>query len=151
MLPRRPDVFFDGRIVDRMFTVSAYSRLTFGWASTLMKLATEKGDLELTDMPQLSHKMRPANQSVEWENNKRDTVFKTLLGLYGWAVVRQWVTAALDTSVSYLPWWIVLRLLETLERRQQGEEVGSRLWLYLVWLGIAKVAGAVRCPSVSSR
>lgn len=144
-LPRRPDVFFRGRLVDRMFTVNALNRLTFGWATTLMAYASKKGDLELPDLPALSHQMRPAEQSVEWNTRRKgDSVFKTLLKIYGWATFRQWAISIANTAVSYLPWWITLRLLEALESRKPGEEtVGSRLWLYLVWLGIAKIAGAV--------
>lgn len=143
-LPRRPDVFVEGRLVDRMYTVNGLSRLTFGWATTLMAYASKKGDLELADLPALSHKMRPAEQSAEWNDRRKgDGVFKALLKLYGWATFKQWTVSIANTAVSYLPWWITLRLLEALEARKPGEAIGPRLWLYLVWLGIAKIASAV--------
>ncbi|KAK3352219.1 ABC transporter [Lasiosphaeria hispida] len=144
LLPRRPDVFSKGRIVDRMFTTSAWSRLTFVWATPLMLLATEKGDLDLVDLPRPSHYLRPDYQSAEWKTRKnKDSFFKSMMRIYGWGVVKQWMTAALNSSVSYLPWWITLRLLESLESRRPGETAGSRIWLFLVWLGLVKIANSL--------
>jgi len=149
LLPRRPDVFSDGRIVDRMFTTSAWSRLTFVWATPLMLRATEKGDLDFSDLPRPSHNLRADYQSAQWEARKiKDTFFKSLTRIYGWGLVKQWVTAALNSCVSYLPWWITLRLLESLEARSPGESPGSRIWLFLVWLGLAKIANSVSPPSL---
>lgn len=144
LLPRRPDVFSNGRLVDRMFTTSAWSRLTFAWATPLMVLATEKGDLDLVDLARPSHDLRPDYQSAQWEARKiKDTVFRSLLRIYGWGVVKQWTTATLSITVSYAPWWITLRLLESLESRLPGETSGSRIWLFLVWLGLAKILNSV--------
>ncbi|KAK0716025.1 ATP-dependent bile acid permease [Lasiosphaeris hirsuta] len=127
-----------------MFTTSAWSRLTFVWATPLMLLATEKGDLDLVDLPRPSHYLRPDYQSAEWKDRKtKDTFFKSMMRIYGWGVVKQWMTAALNSSVSYLPWWITLRLLESLESRRPGETAGSRIWLFLVWLGLAKIANSL--------
>ncbi|KAK3375668.1 ATP-dependent bile acid permease [Lasiosphaeria ovina] len=143
-LPRRPDVFYNSRLVDRMFTVSAYRRLTFAWASALMSVATEKGDLELADLPGLNHRMRPTDQSAQWKAvNAKSSVIKSLLKIYGWCIFKQWTTAMANTAVSYLPWWITLRLLESLEARKPGDPIGPRLWLLLVWLGMAKLASAL--------
>ncbi|KAK0733048.1 ATP-dependent bile acid permease [Lasiosphaeria miniovina] len=143
-LPRRPDVFYNSRLVDRMLTVSAYRRLTFAWASALMSVATEKGDLELTDLPGLNHQMRPTDQSAQWKAVKAKTsVIKSLLKIYAWRIFKQWTTAMANTAVSYLPWWITLRLLESLEARKPGDPIGPRLWLLLVWLGMAKLASAL--------
>ena len=144
LLPRRPDVFSNGRLVDRMFTTSAWSRLTFGWATPLMVLATKKGDLDLVDLARPRHELRPHWQSAQWEARKvKDTLFRSLLRVYGWGVVKQWVTSALNVSISYAPWWITLRLLEFLESRVPGESSGSRIWLFLVWLGLAKIVNSV--------
>ena len=144
-LPRRPNVFFKGRIVDRMYTVSGYGRLTYSWGPDLMKVARKKGDLDLKDLPHLSHRVRPDEQSARWESRKiKDTVFKSLLRIYGASVLKQWIAAIANTGISYLPWLITLRLLETLESRKAGEVDRARLWLLLVWLGIAKLGGVVR-------
>jgi len=147
LLPRRPDVFSNGRLVDRMFTTSAWSRLTFVWATPLMLLATVKGDLDLVDLPRPSHDLRPEYQSAQWEARKiKDTFFKSLLRIYGMGLVKQWVMAALNSAVSYLPWWITLRLLQSLESRSPGQSAGSRIWLFLVWLCLAKIANSVGLP-----
>lgn len=145
-LPRRPDVFLNGRLVDRMFTVNANTRLTFGWATNLMSLATKKGDLDMADLPRLSHRLRPDEQSAEWESKRpsaNESVFKTLLKIYGWPLSKQWITTMTNTSVSYLPWWITLQLLQALEARKPGEPVEPRLWLFVAWLGMARITNAL--------
>ncbi len=146
LLPRRPDVFVEGRLVDRMFTVNAFSRLTFGWAWGLMSLATKKGDLDLADLPRLGHRLRPDYQTTQWKSARRreESLFRSVLRIYGWSVFKQWTAAITNTAISYLPWWITLRLLETLESRKPGEPVGQRLWVFLVLLGVTKITNAVR-------
>ncbi|KAK1830843.1 ABC bile acid [Podospora conica] len=144
LLPRRPDVFSNGRLVDRMFTTSAWSRLTFAWATPVMVLATKKGDLDLTDLPRPSHNLRADFQSTQWGARKvKETFFRSLLRIYAWGVVKQWTTAILSITISYAPWWITLRLLESLESRVPGETSGSRIWLFLVWLGLAKILNSL--------
>ncbi|KAK5651837.1 hypothetical protein OQA88_11606 [Cercophora sp. LCS_1] len=142
-LPRRPDVYSKGKLVDRMFTVSAFNRLTYSWATTLMLLATKKGDLDMEDIPRLNHGLRPSFHSEQWSKKKKGTLFRSILRLYGWGFFKQWTAASASAAISYLPWWVTLRLLEALEARRPGEPMAGRLWLYLLWLGLAKVAGSL--------
>lgn len=44
-IPRRPDVYYEGRLVDRAFTVSAWERFNFGWPAGLLTLAAKKKNL----------------------------------------------------------------------------------------------------------
>ncbi len=41
-LPRRPDVYIDGKLVDRMYTVSAFTRFTFAWPWNILSLARRR-------------------------------------------------------------------------------------------------------------
>lgn len=150
LLPRRPDVFFHGQLVDRMLSVSLYKRLTFGWASHLMAFAAETGDLAMKDLPYLSNPMRAANASAAWESRPSGcSLFTFIIRSYGRHVLRQWTMAVTNAAISYLPWWITLRLLETLESPKPGEPIGKCVWLLLIWLAIAKLANAVRAISDS--
>ena len=151
LLPRRPDVFFHGQLVDRMRSVSLYKRLTFGWASHLVASAAEKGDLELKDLPYPSSRMRAVNASAAWESRpSRRSLFAFILRSYGWHVLRQWTVAITNAAISYLPWWITLSLLETLESQKPGEPIGKRVWMLLLWLAIAKLANTVRNIIIST-
>jgi hypothetical protein len=149
LLPRRPDVFFHGQLVDRMRSVSLYKRLTFSWASYLAASAATKGDLEMKDLPHLCSRMRAATGSAAWESRtRRRSLFTFLLRSYGWHVLCQWVVAITNAAISYLPWWIMLRLLETLESQKPGEPIGKRAWMLLVCLAAAKLANTVRASLV---
>ncbi|KAK1750100.1 ATP-dependent bile acid permease [Echria macrotheca] len=143
-LPRRPDVFFQGQLVDRIRTDNIFRRLTFGWASNLMSTAAEKGDLEMKDLPYLDSRLRAENASLTWEANKnRFSLPVFLLRTYGWRTFAQCMIAIVNACVSYLPWWITLRLLEVLEKRAAGEPTTNAVWLLLVWLALSKLAGAI--------
>lgn len=144
LLPRRPDVFSNGKLVDRMYTVSLFNRLTYGWATTLMLFATKKKDLDLADIPRLNRDLRPSYQSEQWKQRKQESLYRSLLRIYGWGVFKQFTGASVTAAISYLPWWVTLRLLQALETRRPGQPMEARLWLYLVWLGIANIASSVR-------
>jgi hypothetical protein len=143
-LPRRPDVFFHGRLVDQRLTVSAWGAITYRWAGSLMSLAAKKGDLEMADFPRLGRRMRAADRSVAWDaGGAKDSPFVRLVKLYGWAVAKQWTLVIINTGLSYLPWWVTLQLLQSLETRMAGDPIEPRLWVLVAWLAVAKGVNAV--------
>jgi len=142
-IPRRPELFYNGAPVDRMFTVSAWDRLNYRWANQLMSLANKKGDFEMDDIPTLGSNLRAADASVAYRKTKR-SLFLAFLIQFIPSLAKQWFLASLNVGISYLPWYITLTLLRTIETG--GESGGPPVWVLLTWLGISKIAGAVRKP-----
>lgn len=60
-VPRRPDVYNNGVLVDQMRTISLYSLFTFGWANGLLWKALREGRLEEADIPKLDARRRATN------------------------------------------------------------------------------------------
>ncbi|KAK0648255.1 hypothetical protein B0T16DRAFT_444367 [Cercophora newfieldiana] len=144
LIPRRPNVYHNGVEVDRMLTVSAWDRLTYRWASHLMSIAIQKGDLSIDDIPCPGSNLRSADLSADWKAkyNSQRGLFLSFLLNYAPALAKQWFLASLYAVVGYLPWYIMLRLLETIESKEPGDAIRTRVWVLLAWLTIAKIAGA---------
>jgi hypothetical protein len=143
-LPRRPDVFFDDRVVDRMRTVNAYSRFTFGWCSNILAIAKKKRDLEATDLSRPDHDSRAKDKAAAWNKmGDKYPLWRSLLWAYKGPLIVQWTMCIFGSLLAYLPQWFTLQILKTLERRIPGERLGDEVWFLVVWMGIATISTAV--------
>ncbi|RBQ89932.1 hypothetical protein VDGD_01026 [Verticillium dahliae] len=140
---RRPDVFVDGKIVDRMHTVSAYSRFTWSWCTGVLKQATAKKDLEVADLPRPDHNTRARDQSAQWKAyNFKGPLWKNVIWAFRWPLMIQWLLAIFRNVVSFAPYWVTLRILRALEARQPGEKLSVETWIMVFWLGLTVLADA---------
>ncbi|KAG7137339.1 ATP-dependent bile acid permease like protein [Verticillium longisporum] len=140
---RRPDVFVDGKIVDRMHTVSAYSRFTWSWCTGVLKQATAKKDLEVADLPRPDHKTRARDQSAQWKAyDFKGPLWKNVIWAFRWPLIIQWLLAIFRNVVSFAPYWVTLRILRALEARQPGEKLSVETWIMVFWLGLTVLADA---------
>ena len=69
-IPRRPDVFHDGKLVDRAYTWSAWSRYNWSWPSAILLTAAKKDNLDLVDLPRPDHHTRAKETTEDWESRK---------------------------------------------------------------------------------
>ncbi|KAI3529772.1 ABC transporter [Colletotrichum filicis] len=144
-LPRRPDVYFENRIVDRLRTVPAYSRFTWGWCSGIIDLATKKKDLDASDLPKPDHWTRSEDSAASWKsyNFKPDSsLWWSIIWAYRVPLFVQWSIAISKAFLSLAPSWITLQILETLQRRKPGEDLPADIWILVFWLGLAILADA---------
>ncbi|ROT39327.1 ATP-dependent bile acid permease [Sodiomyces alkalinus F11] len=144
-LARRPDVYLDGALVDRMYTVPAYSRFTFSWCDPLIKTAREKKDLEVVDLPRPGHTTRASDISARWKTvnqNANSALWLRVLWFFRWAVLAQWSLALFRSFVSFVPYWVTLQILRALEKRQSGTQLDIETWLLVFWLGFSILADA---------
>jgi ABC-type multidrug transport system fused ATPase/permease subunit len=142
-IPRRPDVFYNGELVDRMYTASALSRFTFGWPVDILKLATRKKDLDLVDLTRPDHFTRAASVSASWKKREnRHSLWLGLILAHKDAFVLQWFLTLCTSVLNFAPQWVILQLLQFLERRQPGVNHGLEAWMWVVWLGVAIIGGS---------
>lgn len=146
LLPRRPEVFYRGELVDRMYTTSAYSRFTFSWPTDLMNLSVTKKNLDLIDMPRPNHKTRAVNVSANWKaaNYPVRRLWLSVIRAHAGPFALQWILTFGTAILNFAPQWVVLRLLRILENRTPGEPFGINVWIWVLWLGIAIIAQSVR-------
>ncbi|KAA8894873.1 P-loop containing nucleoside triphosphate hydrolase protein [Sphaerosporella brunnea] len=143
-IPRRPDVYFDGHLVDGMRTGSLFSRYTFYWGSALLKKAAEKGHLNEDDLPGLD-RARRAERLLEEFNaiHKSPDLYWQIFKAHWRNFMRTWIATLVGVMTTFTPPVILNRLLFCLERRDKGESDGNTVWFWVAALGIIKLFEAV--------
>ena len=65
-LRRRPDVYLDGRLVDRIRTMTALQRFTWGsrWTDPMTQAVRLKGDITSEDLPKPGADLRASNRAA---------------------------------------------------------------------------------------
>ncbi|KAL2439061.1 Pleiotropic ABC efflux transporter of multiple drugs YBT1 [Exophiala dermatitidis] len=136
LIPRRPDVYWNGKPVDRENTVSVLEKLTFSWSSPILSHAVKNRGLDYDDLPEIGHQVRSRELRQRFEAvGKKDKLWKTLFFSHKWAFIQQWVYQALCSVTNFLPQVALFFILRTLEARDQGEDVAFRSWLLVFGLG----------------
>jgi hypothetical protein len=143
-IPRRPDVYFNGQLVDGMRTGSLFSRHSFYWANALLKKAVEKGRFSEDDLPAMDRARRAERLQEEFYAIRRSPE------LY-WHIVRAhwpwffktWATTLIGVAATFTPPLILNRILFYLEQRDKGEGSGREAWLWIAALGLIKLFEAV--------
>ncbi|KAI8624244.1 P-loop containing nucleoside triphosphate hydrolase protein [Xylariaceae sp. FL1651] len=140
-IPRRPDVFYDDELVDRLYTGSAWSRFNWSWPSSILGLAAKKKNLDLTDLPRPNHFVRAKDATADWErhNFKRPLWISVFLA-HKWTFTAQWGMTLISAILNFAPQWVVLQLLHLLERRQPHESVSYEGWVWAILLMVAIMA-----------
>ncbi len=138
-IPRRPDVFFQGEQVDRMYTASAIGRYTFSWPSGLLNLAAKKRDLDLSDLTRMDQFTRADSMSANWKSQKHSghRLWLALVLAHKKPLFVQWFLTFCASVLNFAPQWVILQLLRYLEDRQHGGKQSLEVWMWVVWLGVA--------------
>ncbi|KAK4129639.1 P-loop containing nucleoside triphosphate hydrolase protein [Parathielavia appendiculata] len=141
-IPRRPDVFYQGELVDRMYTVSAFSRFTWSWPSGLLNLASKKKDLDLADLTRPDQYTRAAAVSADWKKLKTSgrRLWLSLVLAHKKPLALQWLATLAASVLNFAPQWVILQLLRFLETREPGKKQDIEAWMWVVWLGIVIIA-----------
>ncbi|KAI1259517.1 P-loop containing nucleoside triphosphate hydrolase protein [Xylariaceae sp. FL1019] len=140
-VPRRPDVFYQGELVDRQRTVSAWSRFNWSWPSEILGLATKKKNLDLNDLPRPNHYVRAKDTIADWMSRDfKHSLWLSIILAHKGAFILQWTLALISAVLNFAPQWVVLQLLHLLERRDGSELVGYEGWVWAILLMVSIVA-----------
>jgi hypothetical protein len=138
-LPRRPDVYKDGKIVDRQYTVSAFGRYVFKWSEPVLDSASEKWTMELEDLPRMDHLTRSENLREQFDNmSRKGRLWQQVYFAHSATFIRQWVLTLLQAIILFVPQFAMYKILKTLERRQSGElvEYDAWVWVFALCVGL---------------
>lgn len=118
LLPRRPDVFFDGKIVDREMTVTAFGRYTFSWAGNILGYAVKNRTLALSDLPKLRAAKRAESLRAHFERAKRGRkIWKALVYAHWDSLLFQLFLTMIISILSFGPQMALFHILSSLETR----------------------------------
>lgn len=70
-IPRRPDVFYNGNLVNGMRSATALSRYSFSWAEPILATARKNQRLNFSDLSKLSDHTRSKDLSDSWNSKPR--------------------------------------------------------------------------------
>lgn len=144
MVPRRPDVFYNGEKVDEMRTVSLYSRFTFTWAGRLLGMAFKSGHLEEKDLPVLDSRRRAHELQKSFNQIKESPKLYYQLFLVYWrTMVIQWSLSMGVSIVTFAPHFIMFKILKLLEKRSSGVDIGYEAWAWVIIMGLIKAIEAL--------
>lgn len=140
-IPRRPDVFHDGHLVDRSYTNSAWSRFTWSWPDSILRLGAKKNNLDLTDLPRPDHWTRAKESTADWESrNLKGPLWLNIILAHKMGFTMQWIGTMVSAFLNFAPQWCVLQLLRILEQRTNREPLGYEAWIWVVWICVAIIA-----------
>ncbi|KAH8146106.1 uncharacterized protein LAJ45_09796 [Morchella importuna] len=143
-VPRRPDVYFNGQKVDEMRSVSLFSRYTYTWAGTLLKLAFQRGRLEEHDLPVLDSKRRARELQNSFSQVAESPRLYYQIYLAHWRTVNiQWTLSLMNAFTTFAPQYIMFQLLKSLEKRSAGVDARYEAWFWLICLGLTKLVDSV--------
>ncbi|KAJ1327578.1 ATP-binding cassette subfamily C (CFTR/MRP) member 1 [Microdochium nivale] len=141
-LPRRPDVFDNGQVVDRALTESAWSRYNWSWAFNVLQAAKQKNNLDMKDLPRPSHYVRAKSATARWEKyDFTGPLWLSIVKAHKATFAIQWFLTLCTSVLNFAPQWCVLQLIRILERRDRNssEPLGYEAWLWVVWIGVTIV------------
>ncbi|OJD19912.1 hypothetical protein AJ78_00106 [Emergomyces pasteurianus Ep9510] len=139
LLPRRPHVFRNGKIVDAQYTTSWIGRLSFSWPSGLLKDIRRTKKLDVEFLPQLDYATRAKSllESFDQTKHKSPRLWKVLVYIYLSPLLIQFVLVVMSSLLSFAPQFCLLQILRTLEARSRGEWDPSEAWVLVIALGIS--------------
>ncbi|KAF3057299.1 ATP-dependent bile acid permease [Daldinia childiae] len=140
-IPRRPDVYYNGQLVDRLYTESAWSMLNWSWPAYLLRQASKQNGLDLADLPRPDHYTRSKETTTDWESRKfTGPLWISIIAAHKWIFTLQWLLTILTAFLNLAPQWVVLQLLNLLEQRQGHERLGYDAWVWVILIAVAVLA-----------
>lgn len=137
-IPRRPDVYWNGKVVDRQNTTSVLGKFTFSWPTAILLFAAKNGGLDYDDLPEIDHEMRSQNLRKKFEVvGRKRQLWKALFWSHKWAFIQQWTFQVICSLTNFLPQIALFYILRALEARDAGENVVLRSWFLVIGLGVA--------------
>ncbi len=114
-MPRRPDMFFQGRLVDRQHTGSLLELMTLSWSRKPLHLERAQS-LRVKDLPALlpefgTQHLSQQHSQIAGPNGR--LAFK-LAKMYARPLLLQWSFAVLQSFVKLMPQMVTYRLLQWL-------------------------------------
>ncbi|KAJ5543290.1 hypothetical protein N7535_005718 [Penicillium sp. DV-2018c] len=143
LLPRRPDVYHDGMLVEQELSVSLLSRFTFAWGGQLIGRGAEKKTLELDDLPKLVASKRVGTLRKEFENVRQNrNLWRALISAHSGSLFAQVALSMVTCFLSFGPQLALLQILRTLELRDTPDWNAGASYLWVLALGGLMFAGS---------
>lgn len=138
-VPRRPDVYSKGSLVDQQYTVSLLSKISFSWNSLVFDVS-KKRQLEMEDLPKLDHLTRSENLHRMFNLKKTEgRLWWKLLKFLYIELAQQWGLVFISAVLALFPQYMMYNLLQQLEQPRTPETQMSNTlaWALALCLSLA--------------
>jgi hypothetical protein len=127
--PRQPDMLCGDKPVDRQYTVSLFSRLSFSWPRPLIDWISENPNVRVEDLPLMDHPTRSETLTSELARNapKGGSLLKRIYFAHYPTFMKLWTLGLLDSALGFVPQLALYYILQALERRNH-EPTGFQGW-----------------------
>lgn len=155
-VPRRPDVYFKGALVDQQYTVSLFSKISFSWNSLVFRISKER-QLEMEDLPQLDYLNRSSNLHRLFNEQKTEgRLWWKLLKFHWVELAQQWGLVLIEAVLALFPQYMMYNLLQRLEKPrtpESGISTTNLAWALALCLSLIldNVVGSVMSWWTNSR
>lgn len=122
VVPRRPDVYHQGKIVDQEYTVSLLSRFTFSYITPFIRYTGRKQGLTIESFPQLPLQARSEHlhDILQHADRQGRSLFVALCMVHSRALVLQVTLSLASGLLSFGPQIVLYGILKGLEDRSLG-------------------------------
>ncbi|KAE8370512.1 hypothetical protein BDV27DRAFT_152105 [Aspergillus caelatus] len=128
MIPRRPNVFHKGIIVDRQFTTSLLGWVSFSWIEPVLRESEHSKSLAIDDLLELDNSTREETAYRVWKRMaaKRSLLsswdlWRSIFQSHGRALLSQTMITILVSFLSFGPQIALWQILKLLEARMSGQ------------------------------
>ena len=144
-IQRRPNLSRGGALVDGQFSATFFTRYSFQWSYSLLKLARLKGRLDLEDLPLLH-----SSSGSEWLRNRFQSVlinyslplWRTIFVAHWPTFVQQYTLSMFQSTTQLAPQFAMYSLLKVLEVRHTQDSAGAAGFLWAIALGSTMIVSA---------
>lgn len=139
LIPRRPDVYFKGSLVDQQYTVSLLSRISFSWNSVIFDIS-KKRQLEMDDLPRMGYLTRSETLHELFSAKKTEgRLWWKLLKFHWRQLAQQWCLVFVSAVLALFPQYMMYNLLQRLEQPGSSDDgISTTLgWALALCLSLA--------------
>ncbi|PYI29539.1 multidrug resistance-associated protein [Aspergillus indologenus CBS 114.80] len=140
LIPRRPDVYHQGQVVDQEKSVSIFGRITFSWVNGLLRFVATNKTLELDDLPNLplSARAQTLHTRLERMRNSRE-LWKALILGHVRPLMLQGTLSIIQCLLGFGPQVALFGILKSLEDRCSSPGDANPTWVWVLGLGVVLV------------
>lgn len=144
LIPRRPDVWHDGQVVDQEFSGSLFSRFTYGWANGLLQYTKQnKSRVDIDSLPQLRSSGRTDNLYTRFEQVRgTKSLWKAVLVAHWPSLLQQYLLSLFQCVLSFGPQVALYGILKSLEARSAMPGEDTQSWQWVAALGLLLLLGS---------
>ena len=140
LIPRRPNVYYEGQVVDQEHSVSMFTRFTFGWVNEVLRYIEKNKGLEIHDLPKLPF----ASRSITLHKRLEDVftsrpLWKALIVEHARSLLAQSILSLMSSVLSFGPQVALYGILKTLEDRNSLDGIETQTWFWVGGMAVAVI------------